>query len=104
MRGSLKKRGGEPLAGLKLKEYLATAGFADPQEQVVSVPMSSKAGPLGQLMVHDYLSLVETLAPVLSQSWAITREEMVAWGQRVLAECEELQAFHNFVTAYAQKI
>jgi hypothetical protein len=103
MRGSLRKRGGQPLAGLQLVDYLKSAGFVSPQDVTVSAPMSKKEGALGRLMVHDYLALVETLAPVLSHSWGLTPQEMVEWGRRVLEDCEKTEAFHNFITAYAQK-
>lgn len=103
MRGSLKKRGGEPLAGLKLKDYLTEGGFTRVEEKTVSAPMSEDQGALGALMVHDYHELVKTLAPVLSQSWSITSEEMVQWGEKVLAESRLLGGFHNFVTAFGQK-
>jgi hypothetical protein len=103
MRGSLKKRGGEPLAGLKLSEFMAEAGFTNRGVVTVSAPMTPDEGALGLLMAHDYRELVLTLAPVLSQSWNMTPSEVVGWGDKVLAEAQLLGSFHNFVTAYGQR-
>ncbi|KDN47174.1 S-adenosyl-L-methionine-dependent methyltransferase [Tilletiaria anomala UBC 951] len=105
MRGSLLKRGGDPLAGTRLDKFMAEAGFDSStiRVDIASVPVDAKAGPLGALMEHDYLALVQTLAPILGPSWGITADEMVNWGKRIVHKCSEHQAFHNFVCAVARK-
>lgn len=105
MRGSLLKRGGDPLAGTRLDKFMQQANFDAPSIKVTiaSVPLDANAGPLGALMEHDYLALVQTLAPILGPSWNITAEQMLAWGQRIVAECREHQAFHNFVCTVGRK-
>lgn len=105
MRGSLLKRGGDPLAGTRLDKFLQQANFdvASIKVNVASVPVDATAGPLGALMEHDYLALVQTLAPILGPSWGISAEEMLSWGQRIVSLCREHQAFHNFVSAVARK-
>ncbi|PWN52267.1 S-adenosyl-L-methionine-dependent methyltransferase [Violaceomyces palustris] len=105
MRGSLEKRGGDPLAGIRLETFLRSAGSGSVRILTRSAPMAERyqGDELGALMKHDYLSLVSTLAPVLCITWGISSEEMVEWGSKVVKECERLKAFHNFVTAVAQK-
>lgn len=103
MRGSLLKRGGDPLAGTRLDSFLAQAEFEVHDVRVVSVPLDANAGPLGTLMEHDYLTLVQTLAPILGPSWEMSAEQMIAWGKRIVVECREHQAFHNFVCAVGRR-
>ncbi|KAK0531589.1 hypothetical protein OC834_002907 [Tilletia horrida] len=119
MRGSLRKRGGEPNAGVNLAQYARAAGFQPYSvlAELRTVPLSLKgveAAPgnpeqkdhlrkLASLMIDDYLELVKTLAPILCQSWDITPQEMVSWGERVLRDAEECEAYHGFVTCIAQK-
>lgn len=105
MRGALTKRGGDPLAGNHLDDLLRQSGFTSVEKHIRSAPMYRREGneELGELMQHDYVDLIKTLAPVLCVSWDITPDEMVQWGQRVVNECTRLEAFHNFVTATAQK-
>lgn len=103
MRGSLAKRGGEPNAGPKLHEFMAAAGLTNVDNKVASAPMNSKVGAVGAHMNKDYQALIETLAPVLAQSWNMTAQEVTEWGRKVMTECDSLEGFHNFHTAIGQK-
>lgn len=105
MRGSLKKRGGDPLAGLRLGSLLKTAGCSGVETVVRSAPMGKRfeGDELGALMIHDYKALINTLAPVLSRGWDISVSEMSKWGEEIVHECARLKAFHNFVTAVGKK-
>ncbi|KAK0545660.1 hypothetical protein OC845_005009 [Tilletia horrida] len=117
MRGSLRKRGGEPNAGIQLASYAQQARFQPEsiKAELRTVPLSLRSvegvpeahreheRKLATLMIHDYLELVRTLAPILCQSWDISPEEMVQWGEKVLKEAEECEAYHGFVTCVAQK-
>ncbi|KAL9934174.1 hypothetical protein V8E36_007256 [Tilletia maclaganii] len=120
MCGSLRKRGGEPNAGINLAQYAREAGFVPVSihSETRIVPLSLRSVDnahnlseqekehqrrLARMMIDDYHELIRTLAPILYKSWDISEEEMVAWGTKVIEDTEIAEAYHGFVTCVAQK-